>query len=97
MKNLVYITNIQVERQGNVKDTRNDGKNPSEKDDKKPTAKTSPVEKSPPVSHNDDLKDYGESGIDNNQGRRKEWKKMAKKTKKLYILNSIRMMMWKCN
>ena len=72
VKNLVYIMNIQAERQGIVKDKCNDGKNPSEKDDKKPTVKTSPLEKSPPVNHNDDLKDYRESGIDNNPGRRKE-------------------------
>ena len=83
MKNLVYITNIQAERQGIVKDTCNDGKNPSKKVDKKPTVKTSPLEKSPPINHNDDLKDYGESGIDNNQGRRKEWKKKAKITKEV--------------
>ena len=97
VKNLVYITNIQAERQGTIKDAQNDVKNPSEQVDKKPTAKTSPLEKSLPVSHNDDLKDYGESGIDNNLGREKEWKKKAKKMKKLYILNSIQMMMWKCN
>ena len=29
-----------------MKDAQNDGKNPSEQDDKKPTAKTSPLEKS---------------------------------------------------
>ena len=49
--------------------------------DKKPTVKTSPLEKSLPINCNDDLKDYGESGIENNLGRRKEWKKKAKKTK----------------
>ena len=47
VKKLVYITNIQAERQGIVKDACNDGMNPSEKDDKKPTAKTSPLKKSP--------------------------------------------------
>ena len=57
VKNLVCIKNIQAERQGIVKDTCNDGKNPSEKDDKKPTVKTSPSEKSPPINPNDDLKD----------------------------------------
>ena len=52
-KNLVYVMNIQAERQGIVKDTCNDGKNPSEQDGKKPTAKTSPLEKSLPVNHNE--------------------------------------------
>ena len=63
VKNLVYITNIQEERQGIMKDAWNDGKNPSEQDNKKPTVKTSPLEKSLPVNHNDNFKDYGESGI----------------------------------
>ena len=45
--------------------------------------KTSPLEKSLPVNCNDNLKDYGESGIDNNLGRRKEWKKKVKKTKEV--------------
>ena len=53
VKNLVHIMNIQAERQGIIKDTRNDGKNPSEQVDKKPTVKTSPLEKSLPVNHND--------------------------------------------
>ena len=48
MKNLVYIMNIQEERQDHMKDARNSGKNPSEQDDKKPTAKTSLLEKSSP-------------------------------------------------
>ena len=47
MKNLEYITNIQEQRQGIEKDTCNDGKNPNEQVDKKPTAKTSPLENSP--------------------------------------------------
>ena len=47
MKNLVYITNIQEERQVIEKDACNDGKNPSNQVDKKPTAKTSPLENSP--------------------------------------------------
>ena len=45
--------------------------------------RTSPSEKSLPINYNDDLKDYGESGIDNNPGREKEWKKKAKKTKEV--------------
>ena len=97
MKNLVYITNIQEESESITKHARNDGKNPSKQDDKKPTARTSPLEKSLPINHNDDIKDYGESGIDNNPGREKEWKKKAKKMKKLYIWNLIQMMMWKNN
>ena len=50
VKILVYIMNIQAERHGIVKDTRNDGKNPSEQVDKKPTVKTSPLEKSLPIN-----------------------------------------------
>ena len=45
--------------------------------------RTSPLEKSLPVNHNDDLKDYRESGIDNDLGREKEWRKKAKKMKKV--------------
>ena len=47
--------------------------------------RTSPLEKSLPINPNDDLKDYGESGIENNQGREKEWKKKAKKTKEVIL------------
>ena len=98
VKNLVYITNIQEEKQGIMIDARNDGKNPSKQDDKKPTAKTSPLEKSIPVNCNDNLKDYGESGIDSNPGRDKEFKMKTKNTKKmLFIWNSIWMMTWKNN
>ena len=50
LKSLVYITNIQAERQGIEKDACNDGKNPSKQDDKKPTAKTSHLEKSLPIN-----------------------------------------------
>ena len=73
VRNLVYITNIQEEKQGTMTDTQNDGKNPNEQDNKKPTVKTSPLEKSVSVNSNDNLKDYGESGIDNNLARDKEW------------------------
>ena len=73
--------NIQEEIKGTTKDIRNDGKSPSEQDDKKPTARTSPLEKSLCVNRNDDLKDNRKSGIDSNPGREKEWKKKAKKTK----------------
>ena len=83
VKNLVYIMNIQEENESITRNTRNDGKNPSKQDDKKPSARTSPLEKSLPVNHNDNLKDYGKSGIDNDMGREKEWKKKAKKMKKV--------------
>ena len=66
-----------------MKNTRDNSKNPSEQDDKKPTAKTSPLVKSVSVNSNDNLKDYGESGIDNNPGRDKEWKKKTKNMKKV--------------
>ena len=45
--------------------------------------RTRPLEKSSPINHNDDLKDYRESGIENNKGREKEWKKKAKKIKEV--------------
>ena len=48
--------------------------------------KSSPLEKCLPVNHNDDLKDYGESGIDNYLGREKEWKRKAKKTKNVIYM-----------
>ena len=48
VKNLVYIMNIQEESKGIANDTCHDGKNPSEQDDKKPTARTSHLEKSQP-------------------------------------------------
>ena len=83
VKTLVYITNIQEESKGITNDAQNDGKNPSEQDDKKPTARTSPSEKSLPINSNDNLKDYAESGIENNQGREKELKKKAKKSKEV--------------
>ena len=45
--------------------------------------RTRPLEKSCPINPDDDLKDYGESGIENNQEREKEWKKKAKKMKEV--------------
>ena len=71
VKKLVYIMIIQEEIKETVSDARNDGKNSSESEDKKPTVKTRPLEKSCPINPNDDLKDYGESGIDNIQEREK--------------------------
>ena len=83
VKNLVYITNIQEGKPGTMKNEQNNGMNPSEQDDKKPTAKTSPLDKAISINSNDNLKDYGESGIDNNPGRDKEQKKKIKNTKKV--------------
>ena len=77
------ITKLQEESKGITNDAQNDGKNPSEQDDKKPTARTSPLEKSLPINPNDDLKDYRESGIENNQGREKEWKNILNKMKEV--------------
>ena len=57
--------------------------NPSKQDNKKPTLETRPLEKSLPVNHIDNLKEYGESGIDNKPGRDKEWKKKTKNMKKV--------------
>ena len=45
--------------------------------------RTRPLEKSCPINPNDDLKDYRESGIENNQERENEWKKKAKKMKEI--------------
>ena len=97
VKSLVYITNIQEGKPGIMKVTRNNGKNLSEQDNRKSTAKISPLEKFIFINSNDNLKDYGESGRDNNPGRDKEWKKKDKNTKKLYIWNSIWMSTWKNN
>ena len=83
VKNLVYITNIQEGKLGTMKNARDNSKNPSEQDHKKPTAKTSPLEKSVSINSYDNLKAYGESGIDNNPGRDKERKKKTKNTKKV--------------
>ena len=79
----MYITNIQEKIKGTISDARNDGKNSSENEDKKLTVRTRPLEKSCPINPNDDLNDYGESGIENNQERKKEWKKVAKKMKEV--------------
>ena len=60
VKNLVYIMNIQEENESITRNAQNNGKNPSKQDDKKPSARTSPLEKSLPVNRNDNLKEYGE-------------------------------------
>ena len=79
----MYIVNIQEEIKGVICEAQNDGKNSSENEDKNPTVKTRPLEKSCPINPNDDLRDYGESGIENNQEREKEWKKKAKKMREV--------------
>ena len=83
VKNLVYITNIQEGKLDTTKNAQDNSKNPSKQDDKKPTVKTSPLEKSNSVNNNDNLKAYGESGIDGNPGRNKEWKKKIKNMKNI--------------
>ena len=97
VKNLVYVTNIQEGKLDTTKNTQDNSKNPSEQDDKKPPAKTSPLEESNSVNSNDNLKAYGESGIDGKPGRDEEHKKKIKNMKKYYIWNLIWMMMWKNN
>ena len=83
VNNLAYITNIQEGKLGTMKNAQDNSKNPSKQDNKKPTAKTSPLEKSISVDSNGNLKAYGESGIDDNLGRDKERKKKTKNTKKV--------------
>ena len=61
-KNLVYITNIPEDKLGTTKNERDSSKNPGEQDDKK----CSPLQKSDPVTSNDNLNTYGESDRDNN-------------------------------
>ena len=97
VKNLVYITNILEGKTGTTNNAQDNSKNPSEQDDKKPTLKTSPSEKSISINSNDNLKAYGESGIDENPERDKERKKETKNMEKLYIWNSIQMMTRKNN
>ena len=75
----MYIANIQEEIKETISDARNDGKNSSENEDKKPTVRTRPLEKSCPTNPNDDLEDYGESGIENNQEREKNGKRRLRK------------------
>ena len=72
--------NMQEEIKGTISDAQNEGKNSSENEERKPTVRTRPLEKSCPINPNDNLKDYGESDIENNQ-RRKKWEKKAKKMK----------------
>ena len=92
-KNLVYITNIAEGKLGTMKNVRDSSKNPGEQDDKQ----YSPLEKSNPVTSNDNLNAYGESGRDNNLRRVKNRKRRPGIRRKLYICNSKQMMTWKNN
>ena len=71
VKNLVYIMNIPEDKLGTTKNVRDSSKNPGEQDDKK----CSPLEKSNPVTSNDNLNAYRESDRDNNPEKGKERKK----------------------
>ena len=82
IKKLVYVTNIQEEIKGTTYDTCNDGKNSSEYEDKKPAARTRPLEKSSPTNPNDKLKRLWRIWY-RKKGREKEWKKKAKKMKEV--------------
>ena len=62
--------NIPEDKLGTMKNVRNSSKNPGEQDDKK----CSPLEKSNPVTRNDNLKAYRESDRDNNPEKCKERK-----------------------
>ena len=70
-KNLVYITNIPEGKLGTTKNVQDSSKNPGKQDDKK----CSPLEKSDPVTSNDNLNAYRESDRDNNLEKGKECKK----------------------
>ena len=56
VKRLVYVMNIHEEINGTTNDAHSDGKNSSEYEDKKPTVRTRPLEKSSPINPNNDLK-----------------------------------------
>ena len=74
VKNLVYITNIPEGTLDTAKNVRDSSKNPSEQDNKK----FSPLEKSDPITSNDNLNAYRESGRDDNPETHKEQKKKTK-------------------
>ena len=92
-KNLVYIMNIPEVKLGTMKNVQDSSKNPGEQDDKK----CSPLERSDPVTSNDNLNAYGESGRDDNRRRAKNGKRIPGVRRKLYIWNSKQMMTWKNN
>ena len=73
-KNLVFIMNIPESTLDVVKNVRDSSMNTSKQDDKK----ISPLKKSNPITSNDNLNAYGESGRDDNPEKRKEQKKKTK-------------------
>ena len=92
-KNLVYIMNIPEDKLGAPKHVRDSSKNPGDQDDKK----CSPLEKSNPVTSNDNLNAYRESDRDNNLEKGKNVKRIPGVCRKLYIWNSKWMMTWQNN
>ena len=78
-KNLVYIMNMPESTLDAAKNVRDSSKNTSEQDDKK----CSPLEKSNPVTSNDNLNAYGESDRDDNPEKGKEHKKNTWSTWKI--------------
>ena len=78
-KNLVYITNIPEDKLVTMKNVQDSSKNPGEQDDKQ----CSPLEKSDPVTSNDNLNAYGESDRDDNLEKGKEHKKNTWSTWKI--------------
>ena len=78
-KNLVYIMNIPEDKLGDMPNVRDSSKSPGEQDDQK----CSPLEKSDPVTSNDNLNAYGESGRDNDTEKGKEWKKNTWRMRKI--------------
>ena len=79
MKNLVYITNIPEGKLGTTKNTRDSSKNPGKQDDKK----CSPLGRSDPITSNDNLNAYGESGRDDNPEKGKKQKKNTLSMRKI--------------
>ena len=79
VKNLVYITNIPEGKLGTTKNVRDSHKNPGKQDDKQ----DSPLEKPNPVTSNDNLNTYGESGRDDNPEKGTEQKKKTWNTWKI--------------
>ena len=71
--------NIPESKLGTTKNVQESSKNTGEQDDKK----CSPLEKSDPVTSNDNLNAYGEPGRDDNPEKGKEWKKNTWSTRKI--------------
>ena len=78
-KYLVYITNILEGKLGTNKNVRDSSKNPGKQDDKN----CSPLEKTDPVTSNDNLNAYGESDRVDNPEKGKECKKNIWRTRKI--------------